>query len=74
VTQVYGFFDECIRMYGNANVWSIFTSAFDTLPLTALIENQILCQHGGLSPSIDMLDTIRQLERMIEVRRKSAIL
>lgn len=67
ITQVYGFYDECLRKYGNANVWKIFTDFFDYLPLTALIENQIFCLHGGLSPSIDTLDNIRALDRVQEV-------
>ena len=36
----YGFYDECLRKYGNANVWKYFTDLFDYLPLTALVENQ----------------------------------
>ena len=67
ITQVYGFYDECLRKYGNANVWKCFTDLFDYLPLTALIENQIFCLHGGLSPSIDTLDNIRSLDRIQEV-------
>ena len=67
ITQVYGFYDECLRKYGNANVWKYFTDLFDFLPLTALIENQIFCLHGGLSPSIDTLDNIRALDRIQEV-------
>jgi len=67
ITQVYGFYDECLRKYGNANVWKYFTDLFDYLPLTALIENQIFCLHGGLSPSIDTLDNIRALDRVQEV-------
>ena len=63
ITQVYGFYDECLRKYGNANVWKIFTDLFDYMPLTALVESQIFCVHGGLSPSIDLLDQIRQLPR-----------
>lgn len=55
----YGFYDECLRKYGNPNVWKIFTELFDYLPLTALVENKIFCLHGGLSPSIDSLDQIR---------------
>lgn len=44
ITQVYGFYDECLRKYGNANVWKYFTDLFDYLPLTALVDNQVrLC-------------------------------
>nr|KAJ3416480.1 hypothetical protein HK105_001238 [Polyrhizophydium stewartii] len=67
ITQVYGFYDECLRKYGNPNVWKMFTDLFDYLPLTALIEDQIFCLHGGLSPSIDTLDHIRSLDRIQEV-------
>jgi serine/threonine-protein phosphatase 2A catalytic subunit len=67
ITQVYGFYDECLRKYGSANVWKYFTELFDYLPLTALIENSFLCMHGGLSPNIDTLDQVRQLERTQEV-------
>jgi len=67
ITQVYGFYDECLRKYGNANVWKYFTDLFDYLPVTALIENQIFCLHGGLSPSIDTLEHVRALDRVQEV-------
>ena len=67
ITQVYSFYDECLRKYGNANVWKYFTDLFDYLPLTALVEGQIFCLHGGLSPSIDTLDHIRLLDRLQEV-------
>lgn len=51
ITQVYGFYDECLRKYGNANVWRFFTDLFDFLPLTALIENQV-CVSFSSSPRI----------------------
>nr|GAT56962.1 predicted protein [Mycena chlorophos] len=67
VSQVYSFYDECLRKYGTANVWRYFTDLFDYLPLTALIDNQVFCLHGGLSPSVDTLDHIRALDRVQEV-------
>merc|ERR1712242_475162 len=47
ITQVYGFYDECLRKYGNANVWRYYTDLFDYLPLTAIVDNQIFALHGG---------------------------
>mmetsp|Transcript_10096 Transcript_10096/g.14277 ORF Transcript_10096/g.14277 Transcript_10096/m.14277 type:complete len:410 (-) Transcript_10096:71-1300(-) len=73
ITQVYGFYDECVRKYGSANVWKLFTDLFDYLPLTALVENDIFCLHGGLSPSIDTLDHVRQLDRVQEVPHEGAM-
>jgi serine/threonine-protein phosphatase 2A catalytic subunit len=67
ITQVYGFYDECVRKYGSANVWKYYTDLFDYLPLTAVVDHSIFCLHGGLSPSIDTLDHIRQLDRVQEV-------
>ncbi|KAJ3272037.1 hypothetical protein HDV01_005989 [Terramyces sp. JEL0728] len=67
ISQVYGFYDECLRKYGNANVWRYFTDVFDCLPLVALVENEVVCMHGGLSPSLDTVDQIRSLERFEEL-------
>jgi len=53
--------------YGNTNVWKYFTDLFDYLPLTALIEKQIFCLHGGLSPSSDTLMAIMEQDRVQEV-------
>lgn len=47
ITQVYGFYDECLRKYGNANVWKYFTDLFDYLPLTALVDGQVGAASGG---------------------------
>lgn len=41
ITQVYGFYDECLRKYGNASVWNCFTELFDYLPMTALVEDKV---------------------------------
>lgn len=67
ITQVYGFYDECLRKYGSANVWRLFTDLFDSFPITALVENKIFCLHGGLSPMIENIDQIRDLNRNQEV-------
>jgi diadenosine tetraphosphatase ApaH/serine/threonine PP2A family protein phosphatase len=41
ITQVYGFYDECMRKYGNANAWKYCVDIFDYLNLAALIDGQV---------------------------------
>ena len=67
ITQVYGFYDECMRKYGSANVWSYCTEIFDYLSLAALVKDSIFAVHGGLSPDISQIDEIRAIDRKQEV-------
>lgn len=128
--MVYGFYDECMRKYGSANVWRYCCEVFDYLALGALVigagstvsnapnatelevvqtggevtrfvrdkgnlinaANQavpeevsradvggdngtgaILCVHGGLSPVIGSVDSIRLLDRKQEVPHEGAM-
>lgn len=67
ITQVYGFFDECIRKFGSSSVWRLFTDLFDCLPISAVVNNDTFCCHGGLSPSFDTIDQLRSIDRRVEV-------
>ncbi|EGY16742.1 hypothetical protein ACHAP9_000695 [Verticillium nonalfalfae] len=58
VTQSYGFYTECSRKYGNANVWHYFTDMFDFLTLSVVINNDIFCVHGD---QIVVIDRFREI-------------
>jgi serine/threonine-protein phosphatase PPG1 len=79
ITQTYGFYTECTRKYGSANVWQYFTDMFDYLTLSVVIDDRIFCVHGGelhcarnsltpgLSPSIHHIDQIKIIDRFREI-------
>lgn len=50
--RIYGFYDECKRRY-SIKLWKIFSDVFNCLPVSALVEEKILCMHGGLSPELN---------------------
>ncbi len=66
--EVYGFYDECVKKYGNANAWRDCVEVFDALSIAAIIDGRILCVHGGLSPEIRTLDQMNVIRRLQEVR------
>lgn len=67
ITTVYGFYDETIRKYGNANPWKYCTEVFDYLGIGAIVEGKIFCIHGGLSPEIKTIDQVRLIDRRMEI-------
>jgi len=67
ITQVYGFYDECLKKYGSATAWTYCTQVFDLLTVAALVDDAVLCVHGGLSPDIRTLDQIRTITRNVEI-------
>ena len=66
INKVYGFYDECKRRY-SIRLWKLFTELFNCLPICAVIEDAILCMHGGLSPELTSLETINEIQRPVEV-------
>jgi len=62
-----GFFDECKRRY-NVRLWRIFGDCFNCMPVAAVVGEKIFCTHGGLSPELDSLRRIIEIQRPTEVQ------
>jgi len=72
ITQVYGFYEECMQKYNNASVWKACCQVFDFLALAAIVDGKVLCVHGGLSPEIRTLDQVRVVARAQEIPHEGA--
>lgn len=66
INRIYGFYDECKRRY-NVKLWKTFTDCFNCLPVAAVIDEKILCMHGGLSPELTNMDQIKRIVRPTDV-------
>lgn len=60
INRIYGFFEECKRRY-SVKLWKRFSELFKTFPVAALIEDKILCMHGGLSPDMTSVEQILKI-------------
>lgn len=72
ITQVYGFYEECVQKYGNTSVWKACCQVFDFMTLGAIVDGRVLCVHGGLSPEIRTLDQVRVVARAQEIPHEGA--
>eukprot|EP00392_Amoebophrya_sp_AT5.2_P004835 g4844.t1 len=66
ITRIYGFYDDCKRRY-SVKLWKFFCDMFNCLPMSALIDEKILCVHGGLSPSLTALTDLKSFVRPTDV-------
>ena len=66
INRIYGFYDECKKRY-SVKLWKIFTDCFNCLPVAALLDDRILCMHGGLSNELQNIDQIKNILRPSDV-------
>ena len=72
INRIYGFYDECKRRY-SIKLWKIFTDCFNCLPVAALLDDKILCMHGGLSPELDNVNQIKNIARPTDISDKGLL-
>jgi len=66
ITRIYGFYDECKRRH-NIRVWKQFCDVFNCLPVSAVVDEKIMCMHGGLSPELTSFQQVTRLVRPTDV-------
>ena len=66
INKIYGFYDDCKRRY-SVKLWKIFTDLFNCLPISACVDDKIICMHGGLSPELSNLEQLRKIARPTDI-------
>jgi len=71
ICRIYGFYDECKQRY-SVKLWKTFCDVFNCLPPCALIQQNVICMHGGLSEEMvkhaaNVADEILKMQRPADI-------
>ncbi len=50
----------------DSEVYERIMESFDALPLSCLINEKFICVHGGISPSLDIMEDLNKSNRFSE--------
>jgi protein phosphatase len=71
INGAFGFHAECVNRLNedpeNPTVFNAFNDFFDRLPLAAIVNDTVLCLHGGIGSSITSISDIEKIKRPLEV-------
>ena len=63
VNAAYGFRGECLRRCRDGlAVWQAVNRVFEWLPLAALVDDVVLCVHGGIGEQLQTLQQLKELK------------
>jgi serine/threonine-protein phosphatase PP1 catalytic subunit len=66
VNRVYGFYDECKNRL-SVKTWKRFSDVFNVMPVAGVIDNKIICMHGGLAFELNKFQEIKNIQRPTEI-------
>ena len=72
INRIYGFYDECKKRF-SIKLWKTFTDCFNCLPVAAMLDDKIICMHGGLGPDLDKISRIKNIIRPTDVPERGLL-
>ena len=72
ITEHFTFREEVMEKF-DEEVYDIINESFDTMPLVAIVNQQYLCMHGGISPLLKTFDDVNICNRFQEIPMEGLI-
>lgn len=66
ISKVNGLYSDCLFSYGTMDLVAPIYESFSYLPLAAIVSGNILCIHGGLGPTFNYIDQLKNYQRPIK--------
>ena len=66
ITEHFTFRAEVLDKF-DEEVYNIIMDCFDTMPLIAVVNQQYLCMHGGISPQMKSIESVNDINRFTEI-------
>lgn len=77
MAESFGFTEEIEKKLGQGefsdSIINAFYDTFDCLPISALINDDIFCVHGGISPELDRIEDLLRIKRPVQIPDKGVI-
>ena len=73
ITDMYGFRSEVLRKYGSESLYQSFESLFNSMPIAAVVNNEVFCVHGGITGHAMAIEEIMRLDRFIDIPNSGAM-
>ena len=67
------FYKETKKKYGNEEIFINICEVFNYMPLAAIIGAKIFCVHGGLSPDLETIEEINEIDRFVSIEKNDNI-
>jgi serine/threonine-protein phosphatase 2B catalytic subunit len=67
MTEHFTFREEVMKKYnGDESIYELFIDSFESLPISADVNGDYLCMHGGISPDLGTIEDINKVNRFVE--------
>ena len=65
ITRVNGFGSDVVQLYNSEEIFDLFMYTFSQIPLAAVVDDFMVCLHGGIGPNFTSLKQLNYIVRPI---------